>query len=204
MKLNKIKELLDKHFNAKKEYDDFDSWSFVFAEGMEIQALLYSELFWPDFKDADGMAFNPYFDLTELEYIFRLPSFIYLYSWKYDRLRMIWIKHSSNFGAFTLSFLPAFLCWGLNVYEFDAIKKHYSGDKVKIEKACNLIELAHMFSKYSDKINEDEWNDVLEILSNRIVEMWSAKLKLQFPEREYIVETVNDEMDYGIWFYQRK
>ncbi|MCD4782285.1 MAG: AAA family ATPase [Candidatus Eremiobacteraeota bacterium] len=50
--------------------------------------------------------------LAPSRHLFRPPSFIQ----RFRGLRKIWVKHSSNFGAFTLSTLPPFLGAGLNIY----------------------------------------------------------------------------------------
>ena len=142
-----IEDLLYKHFN-NKGYKDHDSWDYLFNQGNEAEALMYSELFWPDFKLVEGMVF---LNVTDL-----------------DNLGASIIKHNDN--------------------------------KKEIEQAYNFVETMELFGKYTIDLTDEEY----DIFVNRLVEMWSAKLKLQFPDRNYIVERIdNEEIDeYGIWFYQ--
>ena len=142
-----IEDLLYKHFN-EKGYKDHDSWDYLFNEGNEADALMYSELFWPDFLDTGGVA------------ILRTSS--------HDTLQ-------ENIEENIMS-------------------------KGEIEQAYNFVETMELFGRYSVDLSDEEY----DVFVNRLVEMWSAKLKLQFPDRNYIVERIdNEEIDeYGIWFYQ--
>jgi len=78
--------------------------------------------------------------------------------------------------------------------------ERYGGQKQPVEKDLNFVEVAHLFGSRAGETTEAEDS----LLAERLVEMWRCKLKLRYPARIFVVETVPSEEDagMGVVFYQ--
>lgn len=135
-------ELLSAFRTKYKDQDSagFNYLDFLHAQGSPFNALFYSQLFWPEFVEIDGMVFLQ--DIIEDSE---------------DRKRL------------------------------NEALVRYKGDKTKTEQAFNLVELPSLFGKNISETTDEE--DAF--LAERLTEMWRCKLALDFPNREFLVETVS-------------
>ncbi|THJ24624.1 MAG: hypothetical protein CAF45_005485 [Nitrospira sp. CG24E] len=101
---------------------------------------IYSQLFWPEFVEIDGMVFLQ--DTIEDSE---------------DRKRL------------------------------NEALLRYRGDKTKAEQAFNLVEIPSLFGKSSLETTDQE--DVF--LADRLIEMWRCRLKIVFPNREFLIRMVS-------------
>jgi hypothetical protein len=155
----KEEKLLKKLSNVYRAPDidtlDFDLRDMVYAFGSPLEALMYSELLWPEFVEIDGMVFLKG-TIEDDE----------------DRKRL------------------------KEVFE------QYTGDIARTEEDFNLVEVpSDLFGRRAAETTEeqDRW------LAKRLAEMWDARLKLLYPEREFVVKVLAPEEtggDIGIVFFQ--
>ena len=77
------------------------------------------------------------------------------------------------------------------------------GDRTKVEKIFNLIEVEYLFSNQSENI---PWDKITE-LAQRLARMWKARLHEGFPSREFVVNVIeedSEEHDLAIVFWQKR
>lgn len=71
-----------------------------------------------------------------------------------------------------------------------------SNNEVQLEYWMNLISIESICSSATSKVQE--------YIAIRVTEMWRAKLKIDFPEKSFIVKKINDETEVFCVFYQPK
>lgn len=92
--------------------------------------------------------------------------------------------------------------FGIDVYEM--WMKESKDDATAVEKLINHEHLLDFFGNPDLPANEKQ----LDFLGQRLIDMWSCKLKRDFPNKEilfqYIKGTADNLMDYQITFYQKR
>lgn len=80
----------------------------------------------------------------------------------------------------------------------------YSMDRTKTEKSFNIVEIpSGVFSSNSSE-SSDEIDD---LLAEKLVELWSYRLALTFPDKDFVVKTMGAEEtggERGVIFYTRR
>ena len=81
----------------------------------------------------------------------------------------------------------------------ETLEKH-ENDKKKTEESFNYVEVSYLFVKSYETTADDDF-----YLAEQLVEMWTVRLKLLFPERNFIVRLCDLEEtagEVGIIFHQ--
>ena len=82
----------------------------------------------------------------------------------------------------------------------DALLRQH-GDRAEVEKTFNLVEVPRLFGKAAGEATEEE----ADLLAERLREMWTARLKLRFPQREFHVEVYprDESAEVFVRFFQK-
>ena len=109
------------------------------------------------------------------------------------------------FSYFSELFWPKFVKrHGLVFLEQEYSEARY--DQLHIDKTGNIEFWINLFlvSDFFEKSTNQKEESIQ--LTNKLVECWGAKLKLDFPDLEFVVQTLSDdeETEYGLTFYQSK
>ncbi|MFN3180640.1 MAG: hypothetical protein ACE37F_01510, partial [Nannocystaceae bacterium] len=126
----------------------------VIRRPLVCNAEVYSELFWPELREFQGMVLLA--DLVE--------------------------DHEDEARVAAL------------------LQQH--GDRTEVEKAFNLVEVPLLFGKRAGEATEEE----VDFLAERLREMWSARLKACFPQREFLVEVCppDEDAEVSLRFFQAR
>jgi hypothetical protein len=150
---HQIVEALQRRYPQQLDKTD-DLLDLVWRHGTLLDALMYRELFWPEFVEIDGMVF-----------------------------------------------------WRGQTYEEDAERirttlASKNGDRTATEQSYNYVEIPPLFGNpdpsgdTSDEMDDD--------LVRSLVEMWHAKLRNAYPNRNFVVEFVPADAgaNVGLLFYE--
>lgn len=131
----------------------FNALDLIHKFGGPLIALMYSELFWPEFREFQGMVLLA--DVVEDDE---------------DEARV------------------------------DALLRQH-GDRTEVEKAFNLVEVPLLFGEAAGEATEEE----ADFLAERLREMWTARLKLCFPQREFHIEVCprNEGTEISLRLFQK-
>ena len=80
-------------------------------------------------------------------------------------------------------------------------KQQFGSDRGKLERMLNHVHLYDLFDQCQDDVSDD----LFLSLAERMKLCWEMKLKLEFPDRKFIVELSSGDEDYGptLVFYQK-
>ena len=84
---------------------------------------------------------------------------------------------------------------------FDEAKNYFAGNYMEIEKSFNYFEIPVQLVDKKNEIDDKEY----EYIAERMKQMWDAKLKFDFPNRQFVVRVANPDVtggEIGLIFYQ--
>lgn len=137
---------------------------------------LFSRLRMVKCKGEDTSSFN-YFDFLHAK---GSPFDALFYS------RLFWPEFIEYKGMF---FLKETIEDEDDEFRIDRVLKENNGDTIKTEQTFNLIEVPSLFGKRLAETTDKE--DIT--LTERLIEMWSYRLHMLYPERKFEVKLLTDK-----------
>jgi len=87
-------------------------------------------------------------------------------------------------------------------YHIDSLRKWQETGRSRklIEKAMNFVSLEGAFTGIEQ--SGEQYEHQLKHISKLMADMWDAKLRRDFPDRDFSVIVVNRDDDFGVTFHQ--